>query len=179
MVVNDKKNFVYKTDFPYNQYFTLDELIEVKSIIDTTIEKYNNNKLTDEVITRLNNEKSKQINFERYVIKKPKKGLYLICQNKNFLKIGMTSDINRRTIEIKRTNPDNIKVLFFIENLYLLEKILHLKFDKLWHNSEWFYYDESIIEAFKLIKENKDILSKIKCKETLKEKIDKLLKPAL
>lgn len=176
MVINDKKNFVYKNDFLYNHYYTLSELLEIKSAINSTIDKYNNGKLTDEIINHLNGENSIKNNFNSPCFKKPKKGLYLISQNKNFLKIGMTSDISRRTIEIKRTNPDNIKVLFFIEDLYLLEKILHLKFDKLWHDSEWFYYDESIIKGFKVVEENKAFLSKIKCKETLKEKIDQLIK---
>lgn len=175
MVVNKNKKFLYKSNIFKREYYTLSELLDLKSTIELTIEKYNKNNLTDEIINRLNSESNKQ-EREYIPVKKPKKGLYLMSQNNSFLKIGITMDISRRLKEIKSTNPDNIKVLFFIKDVYLLEKILHLKFDKLWHDSEWFYYDESIINAFNVIDKNKDFLSKIKCKEILKEKIDKLIK---
>jgi len=40
MIVNDKKNFIFKEDIFYKKYYTLSELIEIKSAVDLTIEKY-------------------------------------------------------------------------------------------------------------------------------------------
>lgn len=175
MVINKKKNFLYKGNLFRKEYYTLSELLDLQLTINLTIEKYKKNNLTDEIINHLNKESDKEENC--YIpIKKAKKGLYLMSQNNNFLKIGITSSIDRRLREIKSTNPDRIKVLFFIEDVHLLEKILHLKCNKFWHDSEWFHYDESIIEAFNIVDKNKKMLSSIKCKETLKERIDKLIK---
>lgn len=174
MVINNNKNFLYKNNIFKREYYTLSELLDLKLSIDLTIEKYKKNNLNDEIINHLNNENNKS-EYEYIPLKKPKKGLYLMSQDKNFLKIGVTINIDRRLKEIKSTNPDNVKVLFFIRNVHLLEKILHVKFNNLWHDSEWFYYNESIIDAFNVIEKNKYFLSTIQCKEILKEKIDKLV----
>jgi len=173
MVINNKKNFIYKENFFCIKYYTLSELIDIQNGIISTIEKYKKNNLNDEIINYLNNENSKTPITET---KKNKQGLYLISQGKEFFKIGVTMDIKRRVKEIKANNPSKIKVLFFIENIYLLEKILHLKFDNYRINNEWFNYDESIFEVFKIIQKNKDILSKIECKDMLKNKLDNLMK---
>lgn len=175
MVINDKKNFVLKDDFFYKKYYTLSELIDIKSSIDLTIKKYKKNNLNDEIINHLNKESDIKIEaiYNRKT-KKEKQGLYLISHGKEFLKIGVTSDIKRRLKEIIFANPSEIKVLFFIKDVYLLEKILHLRFDGCRINNEWFYYSESILEVFDKINKNKDELSKIECRDILKNKLSKL-----
>jgi len=175
MLVNNKKNFVYKEDIFYKKYYTLSELLDVQNSINSTIEKYKKNNLNDEIIKHLNNENSKKTESYFPEIKKSKQGLYLISHGNEFLKIGVTSDIKRRLKEIRFANPNHINVLFFIENVYLLEKILHLRFDNYRINNEWFHYNESILEIFKTIKQNKDVFLKIECKDILKDKLDKLV----
>jgi len=175
MVVNNKKNFVFKENYLYKKYYTLSELMEIKLSVELTIEKYKRNNLNDEIINHLNAENSKN---NETIYKKPKKskqGLYLISHGKEFLKIGITKDIERRFKEINSTNPSQTKVLFFIKDVYLLEKILHLKFDQYRFDSEWFYYKDIIIGAFKIIERNRELLSNIDCKDMLKDKIDNLI----
>ena len=175
MVISDKKNFVYKKDLICKEYYKLSELIDIKNSIDSTIEKYKKNNLNDEIINHLNIESSKKINSYFPNIKKEKQGIYLISNGKDFLKIGITIDISRRLKEIKFANPSEIKVLFFIKDNHLLEKILHLKFDNYRISNEWFKYDDSILDAFEVIKNNKDMFSKIECKHILKEKLNNLI----
>lgn len=177
MVINDKKNFVLKSDLLFKKYYTLSELLEIKSSFELTIKKYIKNNLNDEIIKHLNNESEKNIEnlYAGATRKKPKQGLYLISDSNEFLKIGVTNDIKRRIKELNSANPRDIKVLFFIKEVYLLEKILHSEFDKYRINNEWFYYNDSILEIFKKINENKSMLSKIECRDILKNKLKNLL----
>lgn len=176
MVINDKKNFVLKEDIFCKKYYTLSELIDIKSSIDLTIEKYKKNNLNDEIIKHLNNEISIKNEVYDIKVKNNKQGLYLISNGKYFLKIGVTRSIERRFKELSSANPTEIKVLFFIKDIYLLEKILHLKFDRYRINNEWFHYNDDILEIFKIIDFNKNMLSKIKCRDILKNKLDNLIK---
>lgn len=77
--------------------------------------------------------------------------LYLIFnKRKNLVKIGRSYNVERRVMELYRTENDHcgLKVLFKLPCQGHTELETHEKFKKFRVKGEWFNYDESIIKFF-------------------------------
>lgn len=76
----------------------------------------------------------------------------LIDELSNYLKIGVSIDVNTRLSGIQSSCPYEIYCIdsFICRNPYNEEALLHKKFDYLRHRGEWFKFDEDIIKEFAL-----------------------------
>ena len=74
--------------------------------------------------------------------------VYLISHEYQFVKIGFTSNINKRLSQLQVSSPVKLEVLHLIEGNVSLEKELHVLFKDLRTSGEWFKFDPSILEYF-------------------------------
>mgnify|MGYP002622948404 CR=1 FL=1 len=77
-----------------------------------------------------------------------KNGYIYLIQQESYLKIGFTYDLKKRMKQY-RTHNVNYSLLFYIIGPSELEKELHNKFKEYQYQSEWFYYNDEIINYFK------------------------------
>ena len=78
-----------------------------------------------------------------------KAGVYVIkVQNTIKYKIGITKNLKRRLKEFSTGNPENIKIVYFIETIHYqsLEKHLHEIFKEYRTSGEWFSLDDDTME---------------------------------
>lgn len=85
--------------------------------------------------------------------------VYLIQQNK-FLKIGFTTDLEKR-LKDYQTHNANFELLYSIQGTRSLEKGLHNKFNHFRYNNEWFFYNDEIIDLFRKYSKQNQYKSKI------------------
>jgi hypothetical protein len=69
-----------------------------------------------------------------------KKGVVYILSDGEFLKIGMTKNVNQRLSSLQTGNPKDIKIVntFETDNMPLCEKVLQSKFSNYSVKNEWF-----------------------------------------
>ncbi len=74
------------------------------------------------------------------------------------IKVGITSDVNKRTIEIQVGNPHKVELLHTIdtseENARKIESQIHELFRKTNLNGEWFHANQFMIDFIRHIKDN-------------------------
>lgn len=83
--------------------------------------------------------------------------VYLITDGEK-IKIGVTRDIDKRIKQLQVGNPHTITQIYTsreLSNAYILESILHSKYDKFRVSTEWFSLtDEYIKKIIEYIEEN-------------------------
>lgn len=82
--------------------------------------------------------------------KDPNGIVYLIeCEQTNTLKIGFTKNIDSRLKRLQASNPSELKVLYTLSGTIELEQELLTRFKALRIRSEWFKWDQLIVNTFK------------------------------
>jgi predicted GIY-YIG superfamily endonuclease len=167
----------------YIKRFKTDELIFLKNSIENTLKLYEEDNINDKIITFLNNKERndylQKYNDEDFIKKnknQKKKGLYLISEDNKFLKIGVAEDVNKRLKQLKTSNHNHLRVLYYIKGLGKIEKIIHEHFYKFHKENEWFYYSDLIIDFFEKLTINSDSFKGLNSKEDLKYAFCKLIK---
>ena len=83
------------------------------------------------------------------------KGVYVIwIQNTNKYKIGISTNIQQRLKDFKTGNPENIKLVFFVESVKhykSFEKHLHEVFKECRIGGEWFQFDEERLKELEYL----------------------------
>ena len=75
--------------------------------------------------------------------------LYLIKDvNLNTLKIGRSNDCKKRLQTLQNATSNKLELIFVIKHKSTIEFEIHKRFNHLRLASEWFKYDESIINLF-------------------------------
>jgi hypothetical protein len=129
---------------------TIDELKQIKYLLDSTISNYDsfysyvskeNLKIKEEQFKGFNSLKTKEPN-------KTKKGIIYImkCERTNLYKIGLTAkSIHTRFNSLKTANPSINLFKYYEEviDLYEKERELHNLFSKKRIDGEWFELNES------------------------------------
>ena len=96
----------------------------------------------------------------------PKNKLYFI-KSGNYVKIGYTRSIKDRLNQLQSGNPNELKLIFLLDDAKDLEIPLHkfFKGKNKHQRGEWFIYDElteRVIEVLKIHKTQKNKLDEIK-----------------
>lgn len=74
--------------------------------------------------------------------------VYLVTDGEK-VKIGVTKDVNKRIKQLQTGNPRTITPIYIsreLSNAYILESILHSKYDKFRVSKEWFSLSDEYIE---------------------------------
>ena len=70
-------------------------------------------------------------------------------KDREFVKIGYTTDFKKRFSQLQTSTPHNLTVLAIIKGDYETEKFIHNKFSDYHHRGEWFYINSDIEDFIK------------------------------
>ena len=139
--------------------FTFEELHRLRDAIDETLKAYEKLGWGEDDIKKRNLElsdafweevKRKERKAEPNKTKKSHDYLYLIHDTiQNTLKIGITANPKNRFRNIQLATSNKLVMLYALQGKAHLEKELHKEFAEIRLASEWFKYDERIIERYK------------------------------
>lgn len=134
-----------------------DELCLILNAVKKSIKHNQLNNITVEIIDKINSDLRRE-DYSRQnndpPVKKPEPitHLYLIKDTiLNTLKIGKSKSVDKRFYQIQNATSNKLKLLSVIKNAGNTESIVHEKFSHLRLASEWFTYDNSILQHFDLI----------------------------
>lgn len=143
---------------PVYTCFTRKELLRLRNAVNETLKAYDDLGWDDSDVHERNKfleqefwRKAKEEREEP----KPKKKvsqdyLYLIHDTvQNTLKIGITANPKNRFRNIQLATSNKLVMLYALKGKAYLEKELHKEFADIRLASEWFKYDERIIERYK------------------------------
>lgn len=166
IIDNGDGEMVYQNNrhYPINRA----HLKRLMKAIENTINFFDSEGLDDCMIEKLElNQKDFYINQQRERYRKeriekknkPKDHLYLITNiERSRLKIGRSKNPEARLKQLQISSHEKLLILFVIDFSGDYEKDIHSEFKNLRLNSEWFFYDESIINKFKkLISQNNEV----------------------
>jgi hypothetical protein len=135
------------------------ELLHIIKCAENTIKLYKKENITDEYIKELDAQASKGVYDDFFRTKNNKEKtkendyLYLILDmNDNVLKIGRSKNPKARIKTLQIATSHNLRLLFAIKGKGEIEKNAHEIFKNLRITSEWFTYDNSIIDFFENLK---------------------------
>ena len=141
--------------------FTFEELHRLRRAIDETIRAYDSLGWEESDIKKRNTEIVDTFWEEirkKSSVEEPKKKrntqdyLYLIHDTiNNTLKIGITANPTNRFRNIQLATSNKLVMLYALKGKAHLEKELHKEFAEIRLASEWFQYDERIIEKYKTL----------------------------
>lgn len=142
----------------YYSLFSTGALLKMRDAIDNTLKAYEslgwNNKDVYNRNYELGEEFRKRVKENVKVAIPAKKVsqdyLYLIHDTiNNTLKIGITANPKNRFRNIQLATSNKLVMLYALKGKAHLEKELHKEFAEIRLASEWFKYDERIIERYK------------------------------
>lgn len=142
----------------YYSHFTKSELIALRNAITNTLESYKELGWEDSDVRKRNIELEEE--FKRSIKQRPAKEqskkktsrdyLYLIHDTvQNTLKIGISANPKNRFRNIQLATSNKLVMLYALKGKAHLERELHNEFAEIRLASEWFKYDERIIERYK------------------------------
>lgn len=144
---------------PFYSCLTRSELIRIRDAVNKTIEAYDALGWTDKDAHKRNYElyekwreevKRGRKSPEQKVKKESSDYLYLIHDTvQNSLKIGITRNPKNRFRNLQLATSNKLVMLYALKGKAHLEKELHKEFAEIRLASEWFKYDERIIERYK------------------------------
>lgn len=143
---------------PVYTCFTRKELLRLRNAIDETLKAYDELGWDDSDVRKRNDflvqEFWRKAKEERKKPKPKKKVsqdyLYLIHDTiQNTLKIGISANPKNRFRNIQLATSNKLVMLYALKGKAHLEKELHKEFAEIRLASEWFKYDERIIERYK------------------------------
>ena len=141
--------------------FTIEELMRLRKAINKTLKAYRKLGWTDKEVNERNRylvdrywEEARRKSREEKAEPKAKKGsqdyLYLIHDTvQNTLKIGISANPKNRFRNIQLATSNKLVMLYALKGKAHLEKGLHEEFAEIRLASEWFKYDERIINRYK------------------------------
>lgn len=142
--------------------FTYEELHRLRRAIDETIRAYDalgwddvdikkrNTQIIDTYWEQVNEKIRKESKEEKPKKKNTQDYLYLIHDTvQNTLKIGITANPKNRFRNIQLATSNKLVMLYALKGKAHLEKELHKEFSEIRLASEWFKFDERIIERYK------------------------------
>ena len=151
-VVNGESGFIHTC-------FTRAELHRLRVAIEETLRAYDDLGWEDDDVRKRNDELEKAFwdaakkRWAEPAPKQEKKSqdyLYLIHDTvQNTLKIGITANPKNRFRNIQLATSNKLVMLYALKGKAHLEKELHKEFAEIRLASEWFKYDERIIERYK------------------------------
>jgi hypothetical protein len=157
--IEDSKLYDAGGNKGYYSLFTKGALLKMRDAIDNTIKAYDSLGWNDKDVYNRNyelGEMFRQRANESIRIAEPKKTrntqdyLYLIHDTvQNTLKIGITANPKNRFRNIQLATSNKLVMLYALKGKAYLEKELHKEFADIRLASEWFKYDERIIERYK------------------------------
>jgi hypothetical protein len=144
-----------------SRYLFKHELEELKGIVDKTSKYYKDNSIENKVINETNDilhsdaielMESSLITNKKKTKKDRETFIYLAKNTKtNTLKIGKSKDVNNRLSVLNTASADKIIFLYSFRSFESKELSLHEKYKKCRLNGEWFSFNQSIIDEFKLL----------------------------
>lgn len=143
---------------PVHTCFTRKELLRLRNAIDETLKAYDELGWDDSDVHKRNEfleqefwRKAKEERDKPKLKKKVSQDyLYLIHDTiQNTLKIGITRNPKNRFRNIQLATSNKLVMLYALKGKAHLEKELHKEFAEIRLASEWFKYDERIIERYK------------------------------
>jgi len=97
-----------------------------------------------EYLKNFTKEEYSKYGYKYIDFKKGNVGIYFI-KCKDFIKIGSTINIDTRIKEMQTSNPFDLDILLFLDNLdRKIEAAFHKYFYKFRHKREWFFYNNEI-----------------------------------
>lgn len=139
--------------------FTYEELYRLRKAIDETLKAYEGLGWNEDDVKKRNLEitesfwreaRRKSGEKKKEVTKRPHDFLYLIHDTvQNTLKIGITANPKNRFRNLQLATSNKLVMLYALEGKAHLEKELHQEFAEIRLASEWFKYDERIVERYK------------------------------
>jgi hypothetical protein len=154
----NKKQSAITNPEKYNTYLYLDELLEIKGIIDSCILTYGKHEITDSYIKEINDYTVERALWDEYKShrvrnKVPDGFLYLFFDKENIkLKIGRSNNPKRRLKQLEYEFSVSLVSLFEIEDMACEEEHALWLFRKHNIHGEWFSYQKEIVEYFELLK---------------------------
>lgn len=142
----------------YYSLFPRSALMKIKDAIENTLEAYDELKWSEADVHDRNYKLGEEFHKrakESIRIAAPTKKisqdyLYLIHDTiNNTLKIGITANPKNRFRNIQLATSNKLVMLYALKGKAHLEKELHKEFAELRLASEWFKYDERIIDRYK------------------------------
>lgn len=142
----------------YYSLFSRAALLKLRDAIDNTLEAYDSLGWSEKDIRNRNTElyenfrqRINECTIEKEPVRKNTQDyLYLIHDTVlNTLKIGITANPKNRFRNIQLATGNKLVMLYALKGKAYLEKELHKEFAEIRLASEWFKYDERIIERYK------------------------------
>jgi len=143
------------------RYLFNHELKDLKDIVDKTLEYYKDNLIENKHVIKNNDTlhsdaielmESSLITDKKKRKKDRETFIYLAKNTKtNTLKIGKSKDVNKRISVLNTASADKIIYLYAFLSFESKELSLHEKYKEFRLNSEWFSFNQSIIDEFKLL----------------------------
>jgi len=137
--------------------FFIDDLHKLASYVANTIKLYSFKGISNELIT-LKREKE----MEEFITncqaqpqfkKQIEDHLYLIHDTiLNTLKIGRSNNPKARLRSLQTATANKLELLHIVEKAGFMESKIHLEFEDYRLASEWFFYEETIVNYIKTIK---------------------------
>ena len=153
----DSKIVNAESHIPRHICFTREELLRLRNAIDETLQSYDDLGWTDADVLKRNEqielEFLQSVECKENIPQKSKVSqdyLYLIHDTiQNTLKIGISANPKNRFRNIQLATSNKLVMLYALKGKAHLEKDLHKEFAEIRLASEWFKYDERIIERYK------------------------------
>ena len=154
----DSKVVNAESHIPRHICFTREELLRLRNAIDETLKAYDDLGWDDSDVKNRNEQIEMEFweevkSNDRTKDKKQKTSqdyLYLIHDTiHNTLKIGISANPKNRFRNIQLATSNKLVMLYALKGRAHLEKELHKEFAEIRLASEWFKYDERIIERYK------------------------------
>jgi len=129
-----------------------EQLEALKNAILKTSEFYEYSGYTNKEIIRINESLNQNDSVSKrfeLLDKENKSSIYLISDyTKSFIKIGSSSNVKARLKQLNTASPVKLVLVFEGTGLGKNERSYHEMFHDLRLNSEWFNYDQKIIDYF-------------------------------
>jgi len=159
----NEDKIIYDANSRNNPYLLIEQLEELRHLIDVTFESYNRIGLSTDDDVRILNESYRVDYFKEFYNKQSNEGdkhntknttkgyVYLIHnKEKNILKIGFSKNPKARLKQLQIATSEELELLTYKDGTYDDEKSYHEKYVDKNIRGEWFEYSDEILKDFNL-----------------------------
>lgn len=155
----DENEQVIINPMGYTSLFYMEDLLHIKSLIETSIQTYEKLNISNERVDAINSKiiytEDEKCSSMQYNSIEKKPYLYLFFDEAgNRLKIGRSHNPSKRILQIQWAGCMKLKSLFEIKDMGKEEPRVMSLFSCYRISGEWFSYQQEIVDYFETLKSN-------------------------
>lgn len=81
---------------------------------------------------------------------------FIVTEDNKFVKIGYTSNLKNRIVNIQNGNPYELTVIKTIKGGYTKEQLIHKQLHNYHRKGEWFYYNQYVKDFIKTLTDDEN-----------------------